>query len=152
MRTLLLTLLLVPMMSFGQSKKKQIIALQEKADSITSVLDSQLEKLTDDEKTNKSEIELISLKKEDIKIAKSYLRKAKRKVKIGNIFTTITVSISAVGTALLWNYLDGYFDFTPLLLGADGVLIIVGQSVNLPFKKPVPNNPPEPIPILLCNK
>ena len=26
------------------------------------------------------------------------------------------------------------------------------KFVNLPFRRPVPNNPPEPIPILLCNK
>ena len=38
MKTLLLTLLLVPMMSFGQNKKEQIASLNKRVDSLNNVL------------------------------------------------------------------------------------------------------------------
>jgi uncharacterized membrane protein len=121
--------------SFGQSKKQQIEALQGRVDSITSVLKFQLKNLNNSKITDKSEIEALYLKEEDIKLAKLYLRKAKRNIKVGNIVSTVTVSISAVGTALLWKSFKGaWFDATPLLLIGDGVLIGVGQAVNIPLK------------------
>ena len=121
--------------SYGQSKKQQIEALQGRADSITNVLKFQLKNLNNSKITDKSEIEALYLKEEDIKLAKLYLRKAKRNVKVGNIVSTVTVSISAVGTALLWNSFKGdWLDATPLLLIGDGVLIGVGQAVNIPLK------------------
>ena len=121
--------------SFGQSKKQQIEALQGRVDSITSVLKFQLKNLNNSKITDKSEIEALYLKEEDIKLAKLYLRKAKRNVKVGNIVSTVTVSISAFGTALLWNSFKGdWLDATPLLLIGDGVLIGVGQAVNIPLK------------------
>ena len=121
--------------SFGQSKKQQIEALQGRADSITNVLKFQLKNLNNSKITDQSEIEALYLKEEDIKLAKLYLRKAKRNVKVGNIVSTVTVSISAFGTALLWNSFKGdWLDATPLLLIGDGVLIGVGQAVNIPLK------------------
>ena len=121
--------------SYGQSKKQQIEALQGRADSITNVLKFQLKNLNNSKITDQSEIEALYLKEEDIKLAKLYLRKAKRNVKAGNIVTTVTVSISAFGTALLWNSFKGdWLDATPLLLIGDGVLIGVGQAVNIPLK------------------
>ena len=121
--------------SYGQSKKQQIEALQGRADSITNVLKFQLKNLNNSKITDKSEIEALYLKEEDIKLAKLYLRKAKRNVKVGNIVSTVTVSISAFGTALLWNSFKGdWLDATPLLLIGDGVLIGVGQAVNIPLK------------------
>jgi len=121
--------------SYGQSKKQQIEALQGRADSITNVLKFQLKNLNNSKITDQSEIEALYLKEEDIKLAKLYLRKAKRNVKVGNIVSTVTVSISAFGTALLWNSFKGdWLDATPLLLIGDGVLIGVGQAVNIPLK------------------
>ena len=121
--------------SFGQSKKQQIEALQGRADSITNVLKFQLKNLNNSKITDQSEIEALYLKEEDIKLAKLYLRKAKRNVKVGNIVSTVTVSISAVGTALLWKSFEGgWFDLTGLLLIGDGVLIGVGQAINIPLK------------------
>jgi uncharacterized membrane protein len=121
--------------SFGQSKKQQIEVLQGRADSITNVLKFQLKNLNNSKITDQSEIEALYLKEEDIKLAKLYLRKAKRNVKVGNIVSTVTVSISAFGTALLWNSFKGdWLDATPLLLIGDGVLIGVGQAVNIPLK------------------
>ena len=99
--------------SYGQSKKQQIEDLQGRADSITNVLKFQLKNLNNSKITNKSEIEVLDLKEEDIKLAKLYLRKAKRNVKVGNIVTTVTVSISAVGTVLLWKSFKGdWLDLT----------------------------------------
>lgn len=121
--------------SYGQSKKQQIEALQGRADSITNVLKFQLKNLNNSKITDQSEIEALYLKEEDIKLAKLYLRKAKRNVKVGNIVSTVTVSISAVGTALLWKSFEGgWFDLTGLLLIGDGVLIGVGQAINIPLK------------------
>ena len=121
--------------SYGQSKKQQIEALQGRADSITNVLKFQLKNLNNSKITDQSEIEALYLKEEDIKLAKLYLRKAKRNIKVGNIVSTVTVSISAFGTALLWNSFKGdWLDATPLLLIGDGVLIGVGQAVNIPLK------------------
>jgi hypothetical protein len=121
--------------SYGQSKKQQIEALQGRADSITNVLKFQLKNLNNSKITDQSEIEALYLKEEDIKLAKLYLRKAKTNVKVGNIVSTVTVSISAFGTALLWNSFKGdWLDATPLLLIGDGVLIGVGQAVNIPLK------------------
>ena len=121
--------------SFGQSKKQQIEVLQGRADSITNVLKFQLKNLNNSKITDQSEIEALYLKEEDIKLAKLYLRKAKRNVKVGNIVSTVTVSISAVGTALLWKSFEGgWFDLTGLLLIGDGVLIGVGQAINIPLK------------------
>ena len=121
--------------SFGQSKKQQIEALQGTADSITNVLKFQLKNLNNSKITNKSEIEALYLKEEDIKLAKSYLRKAKRNVIVGNIVTTATVSISAVGTALLWkSFKSGWLNLTPLLFIGDGFIIGFGQVVNIPLK------------------
>ena len=42
MKTLLLALLLIPMMSFGQNKKKQIEALNFSLDSLNSVLEEKI--------------------------------------------------------------------------------------------------------------
>ena len=121
--------------SYGQSKKQQIEALQGRADSITNVLKFQLKNLNNSKITDQSEIEALYLKEEDIKLAKLYLRKAKRNVKVGNIVSTVTVSISAFGTALLWKSFEGgWFDLTGLLLIGDGVLIGVGQAINIPLK------------------
>ena len=121
--------------SYGQSKKQQIEDLQGRADSITNVLKFQLKNLNNSKITNKSEIEVLELEEEDIKLAKLYLRKAKRNVTVGNIVTTVTVSISAVGTALLWkSFEQGLFNATALLLIGDGVLIGFGQAVNIPLK------------------
>ena len=121
--------------SYGQSKKQQIEALQGRADSITNVLKFQLKNLYNSKISDQSEIEALYLKEEDINLAKLYLRKAKRNVKVGNIVSTVTVSISAVGTALLWKSFEGgWFDLTGLLLIGDGVLIGVGQAINIPLK------------------
>ena len=113
---------------------QEIEALQGTADIITNVLKFQLKNLNNSKITSR-EIEALYLKEEDIKLAKSYLRKAKSNVIVGNIVTTATVSISAVGTALLWKSFKGdWLDATPLLLIGDGVLIGFGQTVNIPLK------------------
>ena len=122
--------------SFGQSKMQEIEALQGTADIITNVLKFQLKNLNNSKITSR-EIEALYLKEEDIKLAKSYLRKAKSNVIVGNIVTTATVSISAVGTALLWkSFEDGgiFGNLTPLLLIGDGLIIGFGQAVNIPLK------------------
>ena len=48
MKTLLLILLLVPMMSFGQSKKEQIASLNKRVDSLNVVLSSTRDKASRD--------------------------------------------------------------------------------------------------------
>jgi hypothetical protein len=75
------------------------------------------------------------LKEEDIKLAKLYLRKAKRNVKVGNIVSTVTVSISAVGAALFWKYFKGdALNQVPILYMGNGLLFGAGKVVGISYR------------------
>lgn len=141
MKRFLFLLALIPILGFGQSntkyytKKQEIQAYQLYADSVNSILRSEIATLLKDKETYKIELEKLHQKQEKIKIAIKYLKKAKRKTTVANIVTGLSVSVSVIGLiVLLPNASGNYIDLTEAYWYGGGLLIAIGQFISIPLK------------------
>ena len=85
MKKIFVILLLIPILGFNQyntkyyTKKQEINGFQQYADSITRILNAEIERLLENKETHQIEIDKLYQQQSKIQLASKYLKKSKKK-------------------------------------------------------------------------
>ena len=140
MKNIFVILFLIPIFGLSQngkklfSKKHEIAELQKTSDSLNRLLIFEIEVLSKSNQTQTNQLEIIDLKQETLNIANVHLRKAKRKVIVGNVVTIVMTSTAVAGFLVVGPFNSSIFDLTEVGLIGAGVLIGIGQFINIPLR------------------
>ena len=69
-----------------------------------------------------------------IQLASKYLKKAKRRITIGNIVSGVTFSTAFISFLIGIAPSTGFIDLSEIYFAAAGVLVLTGQAINIPLK------------------
>ena len=128
------------MLSFSQenakyyTKKQEIKGLQKYTDSINSLLNSEIEYIQKNNENYKDELEKLEQKQAKIQLASTYLKKAKRRLTIGNIVSGVTFSTAFIFFQQGISPSSGFIDLSEIYFAAAGFLVLTGQAINIPLK------------------
>ena len=97
-------------------------------------VESEIESLIYKKNINNDKLEKLFQKQSKLNLALNYTKKAKRRLKSGNIVSLATASSAFIGFQIANRPSVGYIDLSEIYLASAGILIIVGQGINVPLK------------------
>ena len=140
MKSIFSIIIFIPIFCFGQlntkyyTKKQEVKGLQSYIDSLNIILGSEIESLVEKKKTNQAELEKLLLKQSKFKLALSHTKKAKRRLNSGNIVSLATASLAFISFQIANKPSTGFIDFSEIYLASAGILVFIGQAINIPLK------------------
>ena len=140
MKTIFSIIIFIPIFSLGQlntkhyTKKQEVKGLQSYIDSSMVTVESEIESLIYKKNINNDKLEKLFQKQSKLNLALNYTKKAKRRLKSGNIVSLATASSAFIGFQIANRPSVGYIDLSEIYLASAGILIIVGQGINVPLK------------------
>ena len=140
MKSIFSILIFFPIFCLGQintkyyTKKQEVKGLISYIDSSNIILNSKIESLLKQRETNQANLEKLKNKQAKIQLASTYLKKAKRRITIGNIVSGVTFLTAFISFQQGISPSSGFVDLSEIYLAAAGVLVLTGQAINISLK------------------